>query len=68
MRSGQPKQEISTEGPFRFIDLLDELGADGWELVTERTEDTVIFREMYGLHNVGSAVGIYYTFKRPVSD
>lgn len=49
------------------LDLLNELGAEGWELITETVLDSEIFTRLHGWENVGSPVLMKYVLKRPAA-
>src|SRR5256885_2244026 len=50
-----------------YIDMLNELGSDGWELVAKSVLDTVIVTTQQGFQNVGTPIRMEWTFKRPAS-
>ena len=51
-----------------WVKYLNELGSDGWELVTERMQNSVVFGgQELGWSNVAGPVRMVFTFKRPVA-
>lgn len=44
--------------------VLNQLGAEGWELVGERVLSSTIFQKSQGFNNVAVPVGLLFTFKR----
>ncbi|HXD53762.1 MAG TPA: hypothetical protein VN618_03325 [Solirubrobacteraceae bacterium] len=56
--------EVLSATDVNWTTLLNELGADGWELVTESVRKTVIFSQSMGWSNVGSPIEIVWQFKR----
>ena len=63
-RAGLP-EETRPGDDVVFVDLLDELGRDGWELIAEHVIETGIFTPVRGVDNVGQPVSMVWTFKRP---
>ena len=55
---------LLAEDGFDFDVLLDEFGADGWELVNQYTRESVVVSKMYGWSNVGTPLSTSWTFKR----
>ncbi len=51
----------------RWAELLHQLGAEGWELVSERVDETTIVRSSAGWNNVAIPVRIAWTLKRPTA-
>src|SRR5690349_19793073 len=49
---------------FSFLVLLNELGAEGWDLVSETVRKTTITAGALGWNDVGTPISIVYTFKR----
>lgn len=48
-----------------WCEHLNTLGADGWELVAERMNNSVVFGDLRGYHNVAGPLTVTFTFKRP---
>lgn len=63
-RPGAEQEQLAAAG-VDFDVLLNEFGAEGWELVSENTRDSVVIAEQRGWPNVGTPVSIVWTFKRP---
>jgi hypothetical protein len=53
---------------IRLSRLLNDLGAEGWELVSHTILRSVIFSKSLGWSNVGGPIEMAWTFKRPQSD
>jgi hypothetical protein len=51
-----------------LVELLGELGSDGWELVSSNVLDSVVISHQYGWSNVGIPVTTCWDFKRPIAD
>lgn len=49
----------------KYSEILEQLGNDGWELVSERTIGTTIFQDINGNGQGSSPVRSVMTFKRP---
>ncbi len=49
------------------LDVLNELGDEGWELITETVLDSEIFTRLHGWESVGSPVLTKYLLKRPAA-
>jgi hypothetical protein len=49
-----------------FLGLLNEFGAEGWEMITETTPESTIISEQYGWHQVGVPVYYRWLLKRRV--
>ncbi|GGR98408.1 hypothetical protein GCM10010169_48730 [Micromonospora fulviviridis] len=65
-RPGQEKPEVFPVEK-RYPDLLNELGAEGWELSTVSVLDTVVSTNRAGFQNAGMPVSLSWTFKRQAS-
>jgi hypothetical protein len=52
------------EAKTSVLDVLNELGAEGWELVAETVLDSEIFARLHGWESVGSPVLMKYLLKR----
>lgn len=52
------------EAKTSTLDVLNDLGAEGWELVTETVLDSEIFSRLHGWESVGSPVLMRYLLKR----
>ncbi|MFG1652932.1 hypothetical protein ACGFIE_23670 [Micromonospora sp. NPDC049275] len=65
----RPGAKESEEFPVekQYAELLNELGAEGWELSTALILDTVVSTNGAGFKNAGVPVSISWTFKRQVS-
>jgi hypothetical protein len=65
-RISKPNAEPDTlaAADVNWTKLLNDLGADGWEMVTESIRSTVIFGQSMGWSNVGSPIQIVWQFKR----
>lgn len=65
-RITRPGSETETvaAGDLTWITFLNDLGADGWEMVTESLRKSIIFSQTNGWHNVASPVEIVWNFKR----
>jgi hypothetical protein len=61
-RSGGKPEKLPDD--LTWTDYLGELGADGWELVTEAVRDSTVVRKQWGWPEVGVPVQIVWTFKR----
>lgn len=55
------------KGPS-LIDLFNELGAEGWELVSDAVQYTKIFEEAEGWSEVGAPLRHQYMLKRRLGD
>lgn len=53
------------EEASRLTPLLNQLGEEGWELVSQVARQNGILMNNRGLHTGGVAVEIWHTFKRP---
>lgn len=53
-----------------YLSLLNQLGQEGWELVTHHAESTAMFRgeESFGVDNVATPVSAGMIFKRPINE
>jgi hypothetical protein len=60
----RPKAEVEVRSEVNWLDLLNELGHDGWELVSEGVRRTTVMGHAQGWTDVGSPIGITWTFKR----
>ncbi len=49
-----------------FVDVANELGAEGWELVSQTVNKTTVVRG-HGYDEIGAPVGTLWTFKRPTT-
>jgi hypothetical protein len=57
-------QRVHAEKPF--MEVMHELGAEGWELVGESVTSSALFEGHDGFPAASVAVGRRWTFKRPV--
>jgi hypothetical protein len=46
--------------------LLNEFGAEGWELISENALENEVFEENYGWKMAGGPIGMRWTLKRPL--
>jgi hypothetical protein len=51
-----------------WLALLNDLGAEGWELTTGTIMETTLVAGLFGWSTVGTPVRQYYTFKRPTPE
>lgn len=58
------EQRIPAEKPF--MEVMHELGAEGWELVGESATTSALFEAYDGFPATSVAVGKRWTFKRPI--
>jgi hypothetical protein len=65
-RPGREPETFAAEN-VNWSELLNELGSDGWEMVTESLRKSVIYGQSMGWSNVGSPVEIVWHFKRLAS-
>lgn len=63
LRPGKEPEDLGSD--LNWLSLLNELGADGWELVAERMQSSVVASQMYGWPDVGTPILMVWTFKRP---
>lgn len=70
-RSGQKTEvracydsEQPVAKPAWWLNVLGEFGADGWELVGETVEDTVLVSEEHGWTSKGTPASIRWLLKR----
>jgi hypothetical protein len=66
VRTGWSSAE-GVNAAFNLLDLLNEFGAEGWELISESVLDSIIFSERHGWSQVGGPVQIKCILKREVS-
>lgn len=59
-------ETVEKEPTGSFVGLLDELGADGWELVTSEPTRNTLVSTFGGWTEVSMPVRIRWTFKRRV--
>ena len=57
-------KEIDTARPVLWRDLLNELGQEGWELVTSDVLDHAVVSTSLGWSDVSTPVRVRYAFKR----
>jgi hypothetical protein len=60
--------EDTTKVKVTFNDILNELGSEGWELVSESVLDSVVFSNKHGVEMVGAPLRMRWNFKRPARD
>ncbi len=60
--------EDSSEDTTSIIELENELGAQGWELISVTVLDSVVLNKQYGWPNVGTPVRKSWVFKRQIAD
>jgi hypothetical protein len=53
-------------GEVKWSALLNELGAEGWEMVSESVRRSVVHAHALGWTNAGAPIEIRWTFKRLV--
>jgi hypothetical protein len=53
---------------LKWFEYLNELGADGWELVNERHRSSVVYSATLGWPNASGPVQIIRTFRRPIAN
>ena len=70
-RPGQPREtRLSYDSTDKGAEttgidaLLNELGADGWELVSETVMDTTIFSSLHGWSDSGTPTQMRWSLKR----
>lgn len=66
-RPGQSEETIDSKH-LNFDSYLNDLGNEGWELVSESVRETTLISPVYGWEMVGHPVRIVWTFKRPAED
>lgn len=65
VRSGQPPVVLG-EGEGTLT-VFDQLGADGWELVSETVIETASFAQSRGYHQITAPINVRFRFKRPLT-
>lgn len=56
------------ETTLALNELLNELGGEGWEMVSETVLDSVVFSSKHGVESVGAPLRMRWNFKRPAPD
>jgi hypothetical protein len=55
-------------GDVKLSQLLNDLGAEGWELISHTIPKSVVLSKWLGWPNVGGPIEMTWTFKRPQLD
>lgn len=63
-RPGAEREHLAAAS-VDFDVLLNELGSEGWDLVSEHTRDSVVLSSQHGWPMVRVPVKMVWTFKRP---
>lgn len=65
IRVWRPDRDVEERPGDSRVSVLNDLGAEGWELATETIEQTSIAFGARGYTDVGYPVAIRWTLKRP---